>query len=178
MGEAHDRGAMNLVFEAIRVVAGLLVAPAIAATLFTGLLWVTSSDWPALDPGDFGFFWPAAFVVALAHAVALGLPAYLLLRWAGWTRWWVSLPCGFAIGCLPFVIYFFPSWTGVGSFTQEGDRIAENAATTLVGWIEFAKIAGGLGLLGMAGAIAAWLTWYGLGRLFARGDAAAQSLQR
>jgi hypothetical protein len=96
--------------------------------------------------------------------VVLGLPAFLLLRRLGWTRWWVSLAAGFAIGALPFAIYFFPNWTGVGNFAAEGDRIV----TTPADWIDFAEVVVALGLLGMVSASAAWLTWHGLGRLFAR----------
>jgi hypothetical protein len=168
MGEAGDRGAMSLILEVLRVLVALPVAPLVAATLFTGIEWVTSPAWPGIELDAIAFLWPVTFIVALGHAVALGLPAYLLLRWIGWTRWWVSLPSGFAIGALPFVIYFFPNWTGVGSFTQEGDRVVESGATTLAAWLDFAEIAGGLGLLGMVSASAAWLTWHALGRLFAR----------
>jgi hypothetical protein len=97
---------MRIVFEVIRALAALLVAPVVAATLFIGLEWVSNPAWPRIDPGDLSFLWPVTFIVALAHAVALGLPAFLVLGWLGWTRWWVSLVCGFAIGCLPFAIYF------------------------------------------------------------------------
>jgi hypothetical protein len=159
---------MRIVFETLRVVAALLVAPFVAATLFTGLEWVTNPAWPKIDPGDISFLWPITFTVATAHAVALGLPAFVVLRWLGWTRWWVSVVCGFAIGSIPFAIYFFPL-DNAASFNQIGDKVlVEHGITTLAGWIDFAESAGGLGLLGMAGGFAAWLTWYGLGRVFTR----------
>ncbi|HXP03339.1 MAG TPA: hypothetical protein VN808_04400 [Stellaceae bacterium] len=159
---------MKLAFETLRVAAALLAAPVVAATLCTGFEWVSNSAWPGIDPGDLSFSWAVTFIVALAHAVVLGLPAYLLLRWRGWTRWWTSLVCGFAIGSVPFAIYFSP-FDNAASFSQAGDKVLiENGVTTLAGWIDFAESVGGLGLLGMAGGIAAWLTWYGLGRVFAR----------
>src|SRR6185312_17171039 len=108
VGHADDRRAMRLIVELLRAAAALLVAPAVAATLFVGFEWISNPGWPGIDPGDVTFLWPVAFIVALAHAVMLGLPAYLLLRWMRLTRWWVSLAGGFAIGALPYAIYFSP----------------------------------------------------------------------
>jgi hypothetical protein len=168
MGEAGDCDAMRIVFEIIRSLVALLAAPVAAATLFTGLEWATGPDWPRIDPDDISFLWPVTFTVALAHAVVLGLPTYLLLRWRGWTRWWTSLVCGFAIGSLPFAVYFSP-FDNAASFSQLGDKVLiQNGVTTPAGWIDFAESVSGLGLLGMAGGMAAWLTWYGLGRVFPR----------
>src|SRR5262249_54756485 len=102
------------------------------------------------------------------------LPAYVALRWVGWTQWWVSLACGFAIGCLPFAVYFFPL-DNPASFSQVGDRIlVKDGVTTLAGWIDFVKSAAGLGLLGMGGGFAAWLTGCAAGRLFLRSAAPSQ----
>jgi hypothetical protein len=173
---------MKLFVESFRVLAALLAAAATAAMAFAGygtiLTW--SAGEAALGPSLLlgAAVWLPAFVVALGHAVILGLPAYLVLRWAGWTGWWVSLACGFAIGCLPFAIYFSP-FDNAASFSQVGDKVLiENGVTTPAGWIDYGKTVAGLGLLGLIGGLAAWLTWYGLGRLFpARGSAAAHGLQ-
>ena len=162
--------------ELLRVVAGLLAAAVVAAMAFAvfGAILTWSSAEAGLGEAILmavAFSW-VTFIVALAHAVVLGLPAYLLLWWAGWTRWWVSLACGFAIGCLPFAIYFSPL-DNAASFSQVGDKVLiENGVTTLAGWIDYGETAAGLGLLGMASGSAAWLAWYGLGRVFARPGAA------
>jgi hypothetical protein len=162
--------------ELLRVAAGLLAAAVVAAMAFA--LFGAILTWSSAEAGlgeailmAMAFSW-VTFIVALAHAVVLGLPAYLLLWWVGWTRWWVSLACGFAIGCLPFAIYFSPL-DNAASFSQVGDKVLiENGVTTLAGWIDFAKGVGGLGLRGAAGGFAAWLTWYWLGRMFTRPAAA------
>jgi hypothetical protein len=163
---------MRLLAEAVRILIALLAAAVTAATVFVGygaiVTW--SSGEAALGPAielTALLWWPAA-AVALAHAVVFGLPAFAVLRWFGWTRWWTSLVCGFAIGSVPFAIYFSP-FDNAASFSQAGDKVLiENGVTTLAGWIDFAESVGGLGLLGVAGGIAAWFCWYWLGRVFAR----------
>jgi len=167
---------MKLFAEAVRILIALLAAAVTAATIFVGygaiVTW--SAGEAALGPSIqlmASLWWPAA-AVALAHAVVLGLPAYLVLRWFGRTRWWVSLVCGFTVGALPFAIYFSPFDNAAG-FSQVGDKVlVQDGVTTLAGWIDYAESIGGLGLLGMAGGLAAWLSWYWLGRAFTRATAA------
>ena len=161
---------MKLLAEAVRVLIALLAAAVTAATTFVGygatVTWCSGEAalWPAIQLTM--SLWSPAVAVALAHAVVLGLPAFLVLRWRGWTRWWVSLVCGFAIGGLPFAIYFSP-FDNAASFSQVDDKVlVQDGVTTLAGWIDYAESIGGLGLLGMAGGLAAWLTWYWLGRVF------------
>jgi len=167
---------MRLIVELLRAAAALLVAPAVAATLFAGFEWISNPGWPGIDPGDVTFLWPVAFIVALAHAVMLGLPAYLLLRWMRLTRWWVSLAGGFAIGALPYAIYFSPL-REISSHSEVGRYVlVDNGVTTLVGWIYYGATAGALGLLGAAGGLGAWLTWYWMGRVFTGGGSAARDL--
>lgn len=167
---------MKLLAEAVRVLIALLAAAVTAATAFIayGAIVTWSSGEATLQPSFelTASLWLPAVAVALAHAVVLGLPAYLVLRWFGWTRWWVSPICGFAIGALPFAIYFSP-FDNAASFSQVDDRVlVQNGVTTLAGWIDYGRTAAGLGLLGMAGALAAWQAWYWLGRTFARIEAA------
>ena len=54
------------------------------------------------------FLWPLSFAVAFVHAVGLGLPAYLLLRWRRLTAWWTGLAGGFLAGALPYAVLAFP----------------------------------------------------------------------
>ena len=162
---------MKVLAEAVRILIALLAAAMTAATIFVayGAIVTWSSGEAALGPAIelTTALWLPAVAVALAHAAVLGLPAYLVLRRLGWTRWWVSPICGFAIGALPFAIYFSP-FDNAASFSQVGDKVLiQNGVTTLAGWIDFVESTAGLGLLGMASGIAAWLTWYWFGRAFA-----------
>ena len=148
---------MKFAFEVTRIISALLAAATAAAATFIGygVIAIRAAGDEALGQAieSAASLWWLAFAGALAHAVILGLPAYLVLRALGWTRWWVSPICGFAIGCLPSAFYFTPFEDGV---------------STLAGWIDFIEGVGKIGLLGMAGGIAAWLTWYWLGRAFTR----------
>jgi len=160
---------MRFLAEILRVALGLLAAAATAATFFTGvgiamILWEGPND-ATLASGIFAAIglWPIACIVALAHAVVLGLPLYAALRWFGAIRWWVGPICGFVVGALPYAIFFGP-WNEASSFSQVNDKIlVENGTTTLAGWIAYAEFAAGLGALGAAGGLAAWLTWGWLG---------------
>jgi hypothetical protein len=148
--------------EATRVTAALTAAAVTSATVFVGadligLLFLP--DDPKLlriTLEHILLLWPPAFIVAVVHAVGLGLPAYLVLKRIGATRWWVSLPAGFFIGALPYAVLALP-WSlppNLPPFT----------------WPHYVAFAGGFGLLGMAGGAAAWLVWHAMRR---NGEAAA-----
>jgi hypothetical protein len=167
------KSAGRIAVEALGVLVALAVSAATADVLLAAYLVFDAWRGGALGQ-DAGFgegtvLIFGAFFVALGHAVVLGLPAFVLLRWAGWTRWWVCLPAGFAIGALPFAVMFSP-FTEAAGFSQVGDKIlVQGGVTTLAGWIAYLTGVAGLGILGMAGALAAWLTWRFFTRLAARG---------
>jgi len=52
---------------------------------------------------------PIGFVIALVHAVVLGLPAYFLLRPLWRAGWAVAAIAGFVIGALPTALFILPS---------------------------------------------------------------------
>lgn len=136
----------------------LLAATATSATLFVaadliGLLCLPGDADIGLEAlNHILLLWPPAFAVALAHAVALGLPAFLVLRGRGLTQWWVGLPGGFAVGALPYAVLALP-WT-----PPPPELVAAHIVPAFT-WLRYFTIAGGLGLLGMAGGIAAWAVW-------------------
>lgn len=146
----------------LRVIAALIVAAATSASLFVaadlaGLLMIPRSD--ELGAEAFGhilLLWPPAFIVALVHAVILGLPAYLIARRLGLIRWWVSLPGGFVVGALPYAVLALP-W-----HAPPPELVAAHIVPPFT-WQHYLAVAGGLGFLGMAGGIAAWLVWRWLG---------------
>lgn len=149
--------------EPARVTLALLAAAAASATVFVAV----DVGWLLTMPGEGDtlgfaaqsalFLWPVAFIVALVHAVVLGLPAYFVLNRRGLTQWWISLIGGFAVGALPYAVLALP-WQAPPPDLVEAHIIR---GFTL---LHYAAMAGGLGLLGMAGGFAAWLVWRGLGR--------------
>ena len=88
--------------------------------------------------------------------MGLGLPSYLMLRRLGWTRWWLGVIGGFPVGSLPYGLVALP-WTAAPPELVAARVIAPFS------WLHYSAVAAGLGLLGMAGSIAAWLTWRALG---------------
>ena len=134
------------------------------ATLFVavdliGLLLPTmGADSLDLALPHIALLWPASFIVALVHAAGLGLPAYLVLRRLRLTAWWISLVAGFAIGSLPHAVLAFP-WGGSPS-----PNLVEAGVVARFNELHFGLVIAGLGLLGMAVGLAAWLTWHHIGR--------------
>ena len=144
----------RLLLEAISVVVGLFAAAATAASLVYVAGAISVGSW-----GGGAFLSVMTFIVALAHALALGLPMFLLLRWRRRLRWWASLVGGFLVGNMPYAIVSFPSVQG-----------------TADAWRIYAETAAFLGGLGMAGGFAAWLVWYWIGRHGGRGGDCGESL--
>ncbi len=138
--------------------AALLAAAATSATLFVAadlvglLLLPTTEDIGGQALDHIVLLWPPAFAVALAHAVALGLPAFLILKRRGLTQSWVSLVGGFAVGALPYAVLAL-RWTSPSPELLAAHIVAPFA------WPHYFAVVGGLGLLGMAGGVAAWGVW-------------------
>jgi hypothetical protein len=125
----------------IRVPIAVLVAAGTPATMF------------AIDGARTSFGWAVflgllVFVIALLHALILGLPAYFLARKFNAARWWVVLVGGLMIGAGPWTIHVWIDYGSLSKAYAQGD-------------LDLSVLGGGSG---MAGGIAAWLTWYLLGR--------------
>lgn len=121
-------------------ISGLILAAGVAALLSVLLLG-------NIDAAT------AAFVVALAHALLFGMPAYFVVRARGRFAWWLAPLCGFAIGALPVGLLT------LGGFGAEQASVG-NVATvvdgvrTWAGWLEYLQVVGAAGLLGAAAALA------------------------
>lgn len=93
------------------------------------------------------------YVVALAHALVLGLPGFFLLRSKGRVGI-VSCGCaGFLIGAGPFGALGFLSMLGMQNASSGGKQTVVNHVPTLAGWIEYASAVGFAGLLGLVGGV-------------------------
>jgi hypothetical protein len=145
-----------------RVTLALAAAAAASATLFVAAdvasLFVipAAANTAGFAAKSAALLWPIAFIVAAVHAVGVGLPAYLVASRLGLTRWWISLPGGFIAGALPYAILALP-WRA-----PPPELVAAQIIQRFT-WLHYAAMAGGLGLLGMAGGLAAWIVSHALG---------------
>jgi hypothetical protein len=115
-----------------KVMFTFLVTPAVPAVIFASVFSIgwytkTASDRVPLFGGLFLF----AYLVAGAHTLILGVPAFLLGKWFNAIRWWTCVPVAFLIGSLPMAILGQAGWS---AFTS---------------W----------GLFGAIGGLAFWLLW-------------------
>jgi hypothetical protein len=158
--EERSRARRQLL-EAMSVIVGLLVAAATAASLVNIALAISLAKWEFA-----AFLWVATFTVALAHALILGLPIFLALRWLGRLRWWTSLVCGCLVGAMPYAIVLFPPAQGVSSSQLGSQTLPRASVATADAWWSYAQAVIFLSGLGVAGGFAAWLVWYWIGRGF------------
>lgn len=118
---------------------GLCMAAGFAASLFA----VTSLD---------AKIYAAAFWVALAHALILGLPVYLFLRADRSLRWWHAPIGGFLVGCVP--IGLLGLVFGADQASTGNVATVINGARTAAGWLEYLTLTLCLGALGAVGGLA------------------------
>src|SRR5260370_35537866 len=62
--------------------------------------------WPAVDIAPLALVF--TFAVALAHAVVLGLPLFLVFRSKGWINVMTCVVFGFAVGAVPDGVLTWP----------------------------------------------------------------------
>jgi hypothetical protein len=100
-----------------------------------------------------------AFLVALAHAVVLGLPLFLFLRSKSSVGIIACALGGFIVGAVGPVVLGLLSLFGSSYNAWSGGRATVvNGVPTLLGWAEYAQSVGFLGLIGLAGGLTFWLT--------------------
>ena len=113
---------VRLVSVAIVAALAAATAPALLFAAFTG----------SLGMGAF------AFIIALPHALVLGLPLFLVLRAKGWVNAGSSLGGGFLVGAIPMAVL-----TGLGN----SDWLTNILAVSL------------FGVCGATGGLAFFLLW-------------------
>jgi hypothetical protein len=104
-----------------------------------------------------------AFIVALAHAVVLGLPTYFLVNRLSLTHWWMSIICGFIIGTLPIAISSWSNMSVAKSLRidemDNGVYLVRNGVLTMAWWCQDIRDSSIWGVFGIIGAFSAWLVW-------------------
>jgi len=128
-----------------------ILAPVIAIVawyLFGQFSMFDSSD-PYIWVRTRGFFF-ICLVISAAHVMALGIPAYLLLRWRGLFRWWSVLLAGFALGSIPAGVFSWPlRYAGSrSSASVNGVETMIDGVPTLAGWLQYAE---GISFFGACG---------------------------
>jgi hypothetical protein len=127
-----------------------LVSSAIAPAVLMTAIWS--------DPGIAPLVFALTLVIALGHAVVLGLPIFLMLWFRGSISVTACVMLGFAIGVVPAGLLTFPVSGVVLYANTSGDRaIVANGIDTAAIWVGSVKPLMYLGLLGAFGALVFWL---------------------
>ena len=130
----------------------------------------------AMSTGSIRFL-PAAFAVALGHAIILGVPVAYVYRRRRWTAFLPAVVGGFLVGAIPFGIVSLP--IGPTSETIDGVATVVDGVPTLEGWLKYAETLSVFGMFGVLGAVVFWLVLKVCGVFPAEGrDAAPSRLAR
>jgi hypothetical protein len=137
-----------------------LLAAAVAALLFLGLA-AKEIEEPlniVVVSELFGLL-RLTFLVALVHAVVLGLPLFLLLRSKSCVGFVACALGGFVVGAVGPAVLGLLGLFGGGSYNawSGGRATVVNGVPTLLGWAEYAQSVGFIGLIGLAGGLTFWL---------------------
>jgi hypothetical protein len=98
------------------------------------------------------------FLIALAHAGLLGLPAAAMAIRGGRDTWFWAVAAGFLIGALPVALLAAVS-TPPDFSESKGVVTAINGVRTQAGWLRFALGPLFFGLCGALGGFGAWAVW-------------------
>ena len=83
-----------------------------------------------------------AFVVALAHAVLLGVPLFALLRWRNWVNPITTILGAFIVGCIPMAVWSWPlldpELKATASDSTWGQTMIDGVPTA-AGWLSYAS---------------------------------------
>lgn len=123
-----------------------VLAAAIAAATFAGLFG-----------GGLSFAY-IAFLVAIAHAFVLGVPAGLVLQRMGKANLLTAIGVGFAIGAVPTALLVVLAPTGDFASVGGVPTVVEGRRT-LAGWFGGLQLAGAMGACGAVGGLGAWIAW-------------------
>jgi hypothetical protein len=136
-------------------VAGALVVAALAPALAGGALALSLS------------LIAIVFLVALGHAVLLGIPLLALLWSRRLVNWLAAMVSGFVIGAVPIALVSWPLHYGERNTNAWSDHIQTiaNGVPTAAGWIQYLQGVVAFGAFGALGGVGCWLwlrTWRAL----------------
>jgi hypothetical protein len=137
--------------EQIAGVATAVLCAGLAPALVMAALWHTAE----VVPLAFAF----TFVIALAHALLLGLPLFLVLRSKGLVNVVTTVVFGFAVGAAPDGVLTWPmqhaAYTMIASV--EGVSTIIDGILTAAEWVSYIKPVIYCGSLGALGGLAFWV---------------------
>jgi hypothetical protein len=132
---------------------------------------------PALAVGALGSslkLISSAFVIALGHAVVLGVPAVALLWQRRLVNWVTALATGFVIGVLPVGFISWPLSHGNTNAWIDHVQTIANGVPTAAGWIQYLRGVVTFGAFGALGGVACWL-WLRIWRALPTADGKVSS---
>jgi hypothetical protein len=138
----------------------LLIAAAVVALLVTGLIAQTIKEpWNTAVVSEFLGTARLTFLVALGHAIVLGLPLFLFLRAKSLVGIMSCALGGFVVGAIGPALFGLMAMFGNASYNASsgGRATIVNGVPTLAGWIDYAQAVGYAGLIGLAGGLTFWL---------------------
>jgi hypothetical protein len=115
------------------------------------------------------------FIAALAHALILGIPLFLVLRSRKQVGGITCALGGFLVGAVPFGALALMSMVGLQNASTGGKPTVVNGVPTLAGWIEYAHAFGSIGLIGLAGGLIFWVAMHASGQLASGAEQNAQT---
>ena len=132
------------------------IAGATTALLFASLApaLVMAALWHTAEVAPIAFVF--TFVIALVHAVLLGLPLFLVLRSKGWINAMTCVVLGFAVGAVPHAVMTWPTHHLElhASVFVDSVRTIINGIITSAGLVDYVKPVIYCGLLGTLGGLA------------------------
>lgn len=113
-------------------------------------IWVRTRGWLLM-----------CLMVSGAYVLALGLPAFLILKKLQAVRWWSTVGVGFVLGAIPPAVLAWPLRYPElrTSASVDGVQTMINGIPTLAGWLQYLSAVSFIGACGAVGALAFWLVW-------------------
>ena len=125
-------------FVAEKTIVSFFVIPAVPAIIVACYLVLAYAPMTISDGlPAFGMIFILAYLIASAHVLVLGVPAFLLGKQLHAIRWWNCIITAFIIGGLPITLW---TWH---------DSPPTGWQSVFLGW----------GLFGVSGGLVFWLLW-------------------
>jgi hypothetical protein len=127
-------------------------------------IWYLWGQFATFKPDDpyiwirTGHFLSLCALISAAYVIALGIPAYIVLRWRNAVHWWSTIASGFILGAAPVAVLLWPLRNSQGaSASFDGIRTMVNGVPTFAGWLQYLESVAFFGVCGAAAATAFWL---------------------